>query len=110
VPVPLLHGQRRVFGYRMGSLAYLTDVSEIPDASWALVDGIDVLVIDALRRRPHPTHFNVDQALAAAERIAPRDTYFTHICHDLGHAATSATLPPHVHLAYDGLSVAFTTG
>ena len=107
VPVPLLHGQRRVFGYRMGSLAYLTDVSQIPDASWALVDGIDVLVIDALRRRPHPTHFSVDQALAAAERIAPRETYFTHICHDLGHAATSATLPPHVHLAYDGLSVAF---
>jgi phosphoribosyl 1,2-cyclic phosphate phosphodiesterase len=110
VPVPLWHGRRRVFGYRVGTLAYLTDVSAVPDDSWGLVDGIEVLIIDALRRRPHPTHFNIDQALEVASRIAPRETYFTHICHDLGHEATSATLPPHVHLAYDGLSVAFRTG
>jgi phosphoribosyl 1,2-cyclic phosphate phosphodiesterase len=107
VPVPLRHGERDVFGYRIGTLAYLTDVSAIPDDSWPLVAGVEVLVIDALRRRWHPTHFNIDQALAAADRIGPRETYFTHICHDLGHAATSATLPAHVHLAYDGLSVAF---
>jgi phosphoribosyl 1,2-cyclic phosphate phosphodiesterase len=109
VPVPLWHGRRRLFGYRVGTLAYLTDVSEIPDESWPLLQGIEVLVIDALRRRPHPTHFNIDQALEAAARIGPRETYFTHISHDLGHAATSETLPPHVHLAYDGLSVDYTT-
>jgi phosphoribosyl 1,2-cyclic phosphate phosphodiesterase len=107
VPVPLWHGRRQVLGYRIGSLAYLTDVSAIPEASWALVEGVELVVIDALRRRPHPTHFNVDQALEAIARIGPREAWFTHICHDLGHQETSAALPPHVHLAYDGLSVAF---
>ncbi len=106
-PVPLWHGKRLVYGYRIGSLAYLTDCSAIPEASWALVEGVDVLVIDALRHRPHPTHFNVADALAVARRLGPRQTWFTHICHDLPHAETNATLPENVQLAYDGLSVSF---
>ena len=102
-PVPVMHGQRGIFGYRVGGFAYLTDCSGIPDASWALLEDLDVLVIDALRHRPHPTHFSVAQALEASSRIRPRRTYLTHICHDLGHAVTDASLPPGVEMAWDGL-------
>jgi phosphoribosyl 1,2-cyclic phosphate phosphodiesterase len=105
VPVPVLHGRREILGFRVGGFAYLTDCSAIPDASWALLGGLDVLVLDALRHRPHPTHFTVAEALAVVERLAPRHTYFTHICHDLPHAATNATLPPGVELAWDGLRI-----
>ena len=104
-PVPILHGQRPILGFRLGRFAYLTDCSAIPDASWALLDDLDVLVIDALRHRPHPTHFSVSEALDVVSRLKPRQTYFTHICHDLPHAATNATLPSGVELAYDGLIV-----
>jgi len=103
VPVRVLHGRTPVLGFRFGAFAYLTDCSAIPDESWALVQGVDTLVIDALRDRPHPTHFTVAEALAAVERIAPRRAYFTHMCHDLPHAATCARLPRGVELAYDGL-------
>ncbi|HXG88595.1 MAG TPA: MBL fold metallo-hydrolase [Vicinamibacterales bacterium] len=102
-PVPVLHGQRPILGFRFGALAYLTDCNHIPDQSLAMLDGLDVLVLDALRHRAHPTHFNVEQALAVVARVQPRQTYFTHICHDLPHVATNATLPPGVALAYDGL-------
>jgi phosphoribosyl 1,2-cyclic phosphate phosphodiesterase len=104
VPVPLWHGARTIFGYRMGSFAYLTDCSAIPDASWPLLDGVEIVVIDALRERPHPTHLSVDQALAVVERLAPERAWFTHMCHDLPHAATCARLPAGVELAYDGLA------
>ena len=110
VPVPLWHGRRQVFGYRIGTLAYLTDVSAIPESSWPLLEGVEVLVLDALRHRPHPTHFTVAQALEAIARIGPREAWLTHICHDLSHAATDASLPASVHLAYDGLSVQFQAG
>ncbi len=103
VPVPVLHGTQPVLGYRVGPFAYLTDLSAIPDASWPLLAGVEVLVIDALRDRPHPTHLTVAQALAVAERLGPRETWFTHICHDLAHEATNARLPAGVRLAYDGL-------
>jgi phosphoribosyl 1,2-cyclic phosphate phosphodiesterase len=103
VPVPVLHGRREILGYRVRDCAYLTDCSGIPDASWRLLEGLDTLIIDALRRRPHPTHFTVDQALEVSARLAPRQTWLTHICHDLPHAATNAALPPGVELAYDGL-------
>jgi phosphoribosyl 1,2-cyclic phosphate phosphodiesterase len=103
VPVPIYHGQRPILGFRVGAFAYLTDCSHIPDASWPLLDGVRVLVIDALRERPHPTHFTIAQALEAVARVAPERAYFTHICHDLPHAATCARLPPGVQLAYDGL-------
>jgi phosphoribosyl 1,2-cyclic phosphate phosphodiesterase len=105
VPVPIRHGTRSILGYRFGSFAYLTDCSGIPDASWPLLDGLDVLVLDALRERAHPTHFSLDDALAAARRIGARRTYFTHMCHDLPHAATCARLPAGVTLAYDGLQL-----
>ena len=105
VPVPIMHGKRRIHGYRIGSFAYLTDCSHVPDESWALLDGLDLLVIGALRERPHPTHFSLSEAVVAARRTGARRTLFTHMCHDLGHAATNARLPGGMALAYDGLSV-----
>ena len=103
VPVPLLHGRRPILGFRVGSFAYLTDCSRIPDESWPLLAGVRTLVLDALRDRPHPTHFSVAEALEVVARLGPARTYFTHICHDLPHAATCARLPGGVELAYDGL-------
>ncbi len=105
VPVPIMHGAREILGFRFGPFAYLTDCSGIPESSLKLLIGLDTLVLDALRRRPHPTHFSLDQAVAMAARIGARQTYLTHIAHDLGHAETSAALPPAVALAYDGLTL-----
>lgn len=102
-PVPILHGRLPIYGYRVGSFAYLTDCSEIPDASWALLEGVRVLAIDALRDRPHPTHFTVAQALAVIERVGPERALLTHVCHDLKHEETNARLPRGVEVAYDGL-------
>ena len=104
-PVPILHGRRPIHGYRIGRFAYLTDCSDVPDASWPLLEGLDLLVIGALRERAHPTHFSLSEAVAAARRAGARRTLFTHMCHDLGHAATNARLPEGMALAYDGLSV-----
>jgi phosphoribosyl 1,2-cyclic phosphate phosphodiesterase len=105
VPVPILHGRTPILGLRFGSFGYLTDCSAIPDGSWALLEGVETLVIDALRHKPHPTHFTVAEALVAVERIAPRRAFFTHMAHDLPHAETCARLPPGVELAYDGLVI-----
>ena len=105
VPIPVLHGWRPVLGYRVGSFAYVTDCSFIPDTSWPLLEGVEWLVVDALRDRPHPTHFSVAQALEVVERVGPRRAWFTHIAHDLPHAATCARLPSGVELAYDGLTM-----
>ena len=104
VPVPLMHGSRTILGYRIGAFAYLTDCSGIPDASWPLLRGVRTVILDALRVRPHPTHLSLDQALAMVERLAPERAFFTHMCHDLPHAATCARLPQGVQLAYDGLA------
>jgi phosphoribosyl 1,2-cyclic phosphate phosphodiesterase len=103
VPVPVEHGKRPILGFRFDRFAYLTDCSRIPDASWPLLEGLDVLVLDALRIRPHPTHFSLDEAVATARRIGAPRTFFTHMCHDLLHAATDACLPSGMALAYDGL-------
>src|SRR5262245_23547619 len=103
LPVPLMHGPSPILGFRVGTFAYLTDCNGIPDASWPLLDGVRTLVLDALRDRPHPTHFSVSQALEVVDRLGPDRTYFTHICHDLPHAATCSRLPDGVELAYDGL-------
>src|SRR5262245_41374525 len=103
VPVPIFHGRRPILGFRLRSFAYLTDCSRIPEESWPLLDGVGTVVIDALRERPHPTHFSVSEALEAVKRIAPERAFFTHICHDLPHAATCDRLPAGVQLAYDGL-------
>jgi phosphoribosyl 1,2-cyclic phosphate phosphodiesterase len=109
-PVPLMHGERPILGLRFASFAYLTDCSRIPDESWPLLAGVRTLVLDALRDRPHPTHFTVAEALEVVARLAPARTYFTHICHDLPHAATCARLPRGVELAYDGLVLAIGDG
>ncbi|MEZ5290433.1 MAG: MBL fold metallo-hydrolase [Vicinamibacterales bacterium] len=101
-PVPVLHGPQEILGFRVGRFAYLTDCNAIPDRSLAMLEGLDVLVLDALRRRPHPTHFSLDQAVDVAGRLGAGRTYFTHICHDLPHAATNAALPATMALAYDG--------
>jgi len=105
VPVPLWHGRRIIFGYRIGRFAYLTDCSGIPDESWSLLDGVELLVLDALRHKPHPTHFSLAESLEIVRRLRPVHTYFTHMCHDLPHAATCERLPDGVELAYDGLRV-----
>jgi phosphoribosyl 1,2-cyclic phosphate phosphodiesterase len=105
LPVPVMHGQRQIMGLRLGAFAYLTDCSAIPASSWSLLEGLDVLVLDALRERPHPTHFSLSEAVDVAGKLAARRTYFTHMCHDLPHAATCERLPAGMQLAYDGLAV-----
>lgn len=103
VAVPLLHGRLEILGYRVGDFAYLTDVSSIPEPSYRLLEDLDVLVLSALRPRPHPTHLHLEAAVAEAARIGAKRTLFTHMGHDMPHAAVSASLPPGVDLAYDGL-------
>ncbi|HUY94647.1 MAG TPA: MBL fold metallo-hydrolase [Terracidiphilus sp.] len=103
--VPVFHGEMEVFGFRFGDAAYLTDVSSIPESSFALLEGLQTLVLPALRHKPHPSHATLDQAVAWAERIGARQTWLTHIAHDLGHEDTSRILPSGVSLAWDGLEV-----
>jgi riboflavin kinase/FMN adenylyltransferase len=107
IPVPLLHGEMDVLGFRFGRAAYLTDFSRLPEASLPLLEDIDDLIIDALRDVPHPMHQTVEQALALVDKLKPRRAWFTHIAHELPHAATNERLRkagyPHVQLAYDGL-------
>lgn len=105
VPVPLLHGSLPILGYRIGRFAYLTDASRIPDPSRALLDGLDVLVLNALRPRPHPTHFSLEEAVAEASRIGARRTWFTHMGHEMAHRSVTASLPDGIALAWDGLVV-----
>ena len=101
-PVPVMHGTLPVLGFRIGSFAYLTDCNKIPDASWPLLAGVKTVILDALRRRAHSTHFNIDEAVAVVARMGAERAYFTHVSHDLGHAETCAHLPRGVELAYDG--------
>lgn len=106
-PIRLLHGQLPVLGFRLGNVAFCTDVSAIPEESWPLLDGLDVLVIDALREYAHATHFGIPEALEVVRRVRPRQTYFTHVSHHLDYAATNAKLPAGVELSYDGLRIPF---
>jgi phosphoribosyl 1,2-cyclic phosphate phosphodiesterase len=108
IPIPLRHGRYEVLGFRFGNVAYCTDTNGIPDASWPLLEGLDVLILGALRHRPHPTHFSLGEAIEVAQKLKPRRTYFTHICHDLEHEATNADLPTGIELAYDGLVIPLT--
>lgn len=107
-PVRLEHGKGTVYGFRFGQAAYLTDHSAIPAESKELLQGLDVLFLDALRRRAHPTHTTLDGAVALVEELRPKRAFFTHMCHDLGHAVTEAELPAHIRLAYDGLEIEVT--
>ena len=102
-PVAAHHGPEPVLGYRFGKLAYLTDFSKVPENSKELLRGLDVFVLDALRHEPHPMHSTVEQSLQLVDELKPRQAWFTHICHDLGHAETNSALPDNVRLAYDGL-------
>jgi phosphoribosyl 1,2-cyclic phosphate phosphodiesterase len=104
-PIPMRHGRYPVLGFRVGNVAYCTDTNGIPEPSQRLLEGLDVLVLDCLRRSRHPTHFSLDEAIEMARQLAPRRTLFTHLCHDLEHEATAAALPPGMELAYDGLQV-----
>jgi phosphoribosyl 1,2-cyclic phosphate phosphodiesterase len=106
-PVKVLHGDAEIIGFRFGSAAYLTDFSDIPEESFAQLKGLDILFLDALRHKPHPTHSTVDNSLRIVERVRPQRALFTHICHDLPHEATNASLPPHVRLSYDGMKLEF---
>ena len=101
-PIPLKHGHHAVLGFRVGRLAYCTDVSRIPDDSWSLLRDLDVLVLDALQYKKHPTHFNIEEAIDAAQRIGAGQTIFTHITHALPHQQTNASLPRGIRLAFDG--------
>jgi phosphoribosyl 1,2-cyclic phosphate phosphodiesterase len=103
IPVPAEHGPTKVLGFRFGKAAYLTDFSRVPESSKELLRGLDDFILDALRYVPHPMHSSVDQSLALIEELNPKRAWFTHICHDLGHAATNARLPENVRLSYDGL-------
>jgi phosphoribosyl 1,2-cyclic phosphate phosphodiesterase len=103
VPIPALHGVQPVLGFRVGNMAYLTDFSQVPESSKALLVGLDDFILDALRYVPHPTHSNVEQSLALVKELKPKRAWFTHICHDLGHVEANARLPEHVRLAHDGL-------
>jgi phosphoribosyl 1,2-cyclic phosphate phosphodiesterase len=107
LPIPLLHGGFDVLGFRFDDVAYCTDVSGIPETSWPRLEGLRVLVLDALRPHPHPGHFSLDQALEVIARLRPRRAYLTHMTHELEHEATNKRLPPGVELAYDGLSFTF---
>ena len=105
--VPLLHGGLQVAGFRFGEAAYLTDMSSIPETSLPLLEGLDVLILDALRPQPHPSHANLSQALQWVERVLPRRAWFTHMSHEVDHETTEAAFPAHVRLAYDGLRIEF---
>ena len=112
-PIPLVHGEMTVLGFRFGRAAYLTDFNSVPESSFALLQGLDDVILDALRDTPHPMHQTVEQALALVEKIKPQRAWFTHIAHDLGHAATNERLRKQGHanvqLAYDGLRLDIAT-
>ena len=106
-PLKVLHGDSEITAYRFGTAAYLTDFSTIPEATLNALHGLDVLFLDALRRRPHPTHSSLDESLKIVEKLAPNRAFFVHMSHDLGHEETNASLPPHIRLAHDGLKLEF---
>lgn len=107
VPIPLEHAHFNVLGFRLDDVAYCTDVSKIPRESWPLLEGLRVLVLDALRHKPHPGHFCLQEALDVIARVQPERAFLTHVSHDMDHEGTTRLLPPGVEMAYDGLSFEF---
>jgi phosphoribosyl 1,2-cyclic phosphate phosphodiesterase len=105
IPIEAYHGKLPLFGYRIGRFAYLTDTNSIPESSLDLLEDLDVLVLDALRKERHPTHFNIDEAVETAGRIDAAETYFVHMTHSILHAEVDARLPERIHLGYDGLTL-----
>ena len=108
LPLAFEHGHLRVFGYRFGPLAYLTDVKAVPEPERARLRGLDVLVLNALWWRPHPTHLSIGEAVETARALGAGRTYLTHLTHETAHADLEARLPPGVRPAYDGLTVEVT--
>jgi phosphoribosyl 1,2-cyclic phosphate phosphodiesterase len=107
IPIPIMHGKIRIYAYRIGNFVYMTDVSEIPESSYALLQGVDLLLIDCLREKPHPTHVCVEQSLALIERIGARRNVLIHMTHELEHDALQARLPVNVVVGYDGMQLQF---
>jgi phosphoribosyl 1,2-cyclic phosphate phosphodiesterase len=105
LPVPIIHGRQTIYGFRFGAAAYLTDHSDIPESSLEQLRDLDVLFLDALRYKPHPTHSTVEQSIRTAGKLGARRAFLTHICHDLEHQRAESLLPPDVRLAYDGLEI-----
>jgi phosphoribosyl 1,2-cyclic phosphate phosphodiesterase len=106
MPLRVMHGALPILGYRIGRMAYITDMKSFPEEQFALLEGIDTLIVNALRLEEHPTHQNLEQALEFARRVGARETYFIHMSHQMGlHAERERELPEHVHLAYDGLLI-----
>jgi phosphoribosyl 1,2-cyclic phosphate phosphodiesterase len=105
--IPIIHGREIVSGYRFGSAAYLTDMSDIPDESLPYLQNLDILILDALRPQPHPSHSHLAKSVGFVEQLKPRRAFFTHMSHELDHAATELALPDHIRLAYDGLQLQF---
>lgn len=106
-PIPVKHGYSDILGYRIGNMAYLTDVSDIPASSMSLLKNLDILMLDCLRYTPHYTHINVEQSLAFAGQINALDTYLIHMTHDIDYDKLSTELPDHIHVAFDGLKLNF---
>jgi phosphoribosyl 1,2-cyclic phosphate phosphodiesterase len=105
--IPVTHGRQEITGYRFGDAAYLTDMSDLPEISRPLLQNLDILILDALRRDPHFSHSHLEKSVAIVEQLKPRRAFFTHMSHDLDHEETNAKLPPHIRLAYDGQQITF---
>ena len=106
-PIPVMHGRSQIFGYRVGNCAYMTDVSEIPESSFALLEDLDVILLDCLRETAHPTHINIEQSLAYLSRIQAKQSYMIHMTHDLEYATLTSRLPKNVLAGFDGLKLQF---
>ncbi len=104
-PIPIMHGKSHIFGYRIGNIAYMTDVSEIPESSFALLEGLDIVLLDCLREKSHPTHINIEQSLAYIGRINAKQSYMIHMTHELEYASLSGKLPKDVYVGFDGLKI-----
>lgn len=105
--VPVIHGKDEITGYRFGSAAYLTDLSDVPEAALPLLADLDLLILDALRPSPHPSHSHLAKSIKIVEQLKPRRAFFTHMGHELDHDGTEAMLPPYIRLGYDGLQLQF---
>ena len=106
LPIRVMHGKLPILGYRIGNMAWVTDMLTMPESEYSLLQGLDVLVMNALRPEPHGTHQSISEALANVKLVAPKETYFVHMSHHAGlHAEAEKELPPQVHFAYDGLTI-----
>ncbi len=104
-PIPVMHGRSQIFGYRIGNIAYMTDVSEIPESSFPLLEGLDIVLLDCLREKSHPTHINIEQSISYISRIRAKQSYLIHMTHELEYASLSKKLPKDVFVGFDGLKL-----